>query len=115
MGVSGKGVINVKTQELTTEEVSGGMASLPRGNERIEQMNVAKAALERADAAELYEVYKNTVRDRAATEKALTAIVNHYVGDKKEPRYEPNESAIDAMARVALAAIALAEKVATTK
>lgn len=101
------------TPDLTRDEVVGGTAGTPKGQARIQEVEAAKDALDAADSAELFELYKTAIRDRATMEKALHDIVKHYVGEQKTPRFEPNENAIEAMERVALAAIGLAEKVAT--
>lgn len=101
------------TSDLTRDEVVGGTAGTPKAEARIVEADAARTALDQADAVELFELYKTAVRDRATMEKALHDIVKHYVGEQKMPRFEPNENAIEAMERVALAAIGLAEKVAT--
>lgn len=99
--------------DLSSDEILGGTRGTPKGEARLKEVESAQAALDRADAVELFELYKTTIRDRAQMELALHKIVAHYVGEQKTPRFEPNENAIEAMEHVALAAIALAEKVAT--
>lgn len=72
----------------------------------------ADRALEKADAAELHDLYCRKVIECDRVGQALETIAKHYAGKSDAPRYMPSENALGAMERVALAAIELAKAVA---
>ena len=72
---------------------------------------MAKEAVEKADVAELYRHYQMAMEKCDSLAKAVETIAAHYVGKTDHPRYSPSENAIEAMERVALAAIDLAKSV----
>ena len=86
---------------------------LERSKHRILCDDQAAAALERADAKELHQIYRNAMERNDKLTLAMSAVVNHYVGEQETPRYQPSESAVESMERVALAAIDLAKAVTT--
>lgn len=75
----------------------------------------AKALLKKADAEELYALFERSQRSNAALANSLLQVSMHYAGSNSSPRYEPSPSAVEAMERVALAAIQLARDVALSE
>ena len=74
----------------------------------------AQAAVDRADAQELFTIFERMVKRYADLEMAFDSIVGHYIGAKDAPRFQPPSDAIKAMESVALAAIDLARAVAAS-
>lgn len=100
---------------LTEEEVSVGLSEKTNGGKQFrDNYDLAKAALERADANELFVLYEHAVRERTKMTQAMMYISDHLGGDKDKPRFQApeNDRSIEAMKDVALAAIALARSVA---
>jgi len=75
-----------------------------------EEIDLAKEALKRADAQELFKFYEEAVKERENLLVAMDVLARHRSG--KAPRYQPGEDIIQSMERVALAAIELAKGVA---
>jgi hypothetical protein len=77
------------------------------------QMDAADAALKKADATELFQLFKSAISDKEQLTGALETVVAHYVGMSESPRFATNSpDVISSMERVALAAIELAREVA---
>lgn len=76
-----------------------------------DELSKAEQALEKSDAAELYDLYRRKVIECDKVGQALETIAKHYIGSSAAPRYMPSEGAVEAMERVALAAIELAKAV----
>ena len=76
----------------------------------------AKAALDAADCQELYKHYTDALQKSDRMAAALSVISEHFIAaSDKGPRYAPSENAIEAMERVAIAAIDLAKSVSVAK
>jgi hypothetical protein len=74
--------------------------------------DAANAALEKADARELHTLFQRSQERLVALEKVFNGVVEHYVGGKEMPRFQPsNDNAIAAMERVAIEALNLARLV----
>jgi len=83
--------------------------------EMARDRDTAAAALEKADAAELHQLFQRAQKQYGEMEEALTKVMVHYIGSKDVPRYEPNnDNAVAAMERIASEAIALARFVVET-
>jgi hypothetical protein len=97
--------------DLTEQEIIGGAAphSAP-GQEALKDYAMAKDALTRSDAAELFTLYQKAIRRRNEVESMLGKIVEHYVGQKDTPRFQEPD-AINAIRDVALAAIDFAKEI----
>lgn len=81
-------------------------------DKQSEPSDAAKAALERADANELFHHYMEALRKCDKMGDALSSVATHFIDRPNTPRYLPSENSIEAMERVALAAIDLAKAVA---
>lgn len=73
-----------------------------------------KSAIDKADLAELHQLYKDSENDFNAIAQAMSALCDHYAGENKIPRIQDSPDAIAAMKDVSIAAISLAETVIKT-
>lgn len=90
----------MKTSELEPEKVA----------DPISRDVEAKAALDACDCQELYRLYQEAVDHKNKALGALSTVARHFMGSSDSPRYaEKSTDVIDAMERVALAAIDLAK------
>jgi hypothetical protein len=81
------------------------------GAKYAKEYDVAKAALDRADAQELFVLWERAVKEQAKTLEAFGQLLTHYAGKSDAPRYTPSD-VTEAMKVVSLAAIELARSVA---
>lgn len=81
----------------------------PRAQQELQQ---AKALLERADAQELYALFEKAQKENAELANSLMRVMTHYSGSSSVPRYEPASNVVEAMERVAITALQLARDVA---
>lgn len=102
--------------DLTEEEILGPATALesPRGQEVLKDYGLAKEALAKADAAELFVLYQKALKERNEVIGAMEILVKHMLGSKDEARTtDPN--AIAAIREVALQTIAFAREVGIGK
>lgn len=87
-------------------------------NERFENYNEAKTALEKGQVEALFASYEKAIEDRAKVEESLMRAIGLIGGDKamQVGNEKPDGlNAVNAMKEVALAAIDLAKTFATQK
>jgi len=102
---------------LTDDEVRGtAEAGSVSGIEFAKDFKAAKAALARADSAELFLLYERAIRRRNEIEFLFTKTVEMYIGKNDRENLHriatpPSDSAVQTIEKIALAAIDLAKTV----
>jgi hypothetical protein len=106
---------------LKPEEVGCDLDSDTAGYQQFnKEYDLAKEALNRADANELFILYENCIRERNKLMRAYLILATTLSGHGDKPNLhaynsEASPNVVDAMERVSLAAIKLAQSVLETK
>jgi hypothetical protein len=88
-----------------------GWRSRKRASERIDK-GLAEKALAEANCQELYRLFEKAVIERGEALKMIGTMAGHYLGENRNPLYQPPSNAIESMEKVSLAAIQLSRDVA---
>lgn len=100
-----------RTGDLTRDEIIGTAAEHSEpAREALHDHDLAKDALARGDAQELFVLYQKAIRRRNEVTRMFETIVAHYMGKNDQPRLSDPDS-IASMRDVALGAIALAKSI----
>ena len=113
--------VKTPTPSLKPEEVGCELDSDTAGYHQFNNdYDLAKEALNRADANELFLLYEKCIRDRNKLVTAFQVLATTFSGKGEYPSLhqfnsETSPNVVDAMERISLAAIKLAQSVLETK
>lgn len=97
----------MKKEQLTANVEDGSQAA----TETLRDYDLAKNALAKSDCIQLFTLYEKAIRQRGELLGVLATLAE-WSSNTAQPRYQPSQqSAIDSMERVSLAAIELAKAV----